>query len=581
MIEAIRNYCIFLRRCGRLTFDGDWRYHTWMGSLTAVVLLGLNAYCKQFAHGLIVTGMTDEVSWGVYIANFTFLVGVAAAAVMMVIPVYIYDNEELHDLVIFGELLAVAAIIMCLMFVTVDLGRPDRFWHLIPGIGQFNFPASMLSWDVLVLNGYLLLNVHICGYLLYCRYQKKRPAKWFYVPFVFIAIVWAISIHTVTAFLYVGLGGRPFWNSAIVGPRFLASAFTAGPALLILAIQIVRRMTATGPAANIHPHAPGRSLSGGIALRRATAADLEALGRLLPEFAALSPETRREIQPDLMLLEAEPGAALLRQGGTERDAFFVLEGRVTVQREESGRHRITRSVGPGEQFGEVSALSGTPRMATALAEQDARVLRIPYPALLKLMKNPALSKIIHARMSERLMITDRALMTLRSIVQVSMIINVFLLANEVFKEFYSGNLHVISSKYLFMGLHGHHALVPWIWTAITLNLIALILLLLPASRSLKWLNLTCVLCIIGIWIEKGMGLVIPGFIPTPLGAVVEYSPTLNETLVCLGIWAFGLLCYTLLLRMAVPILQGRLTKDNECIPAPQSAARASITHPIP
>ena len=156
--------------------------------------------------------MSDEVSWGVYIANFTFLVGVAAAAVMMVIPVYIYDNEELHDLVIFGELLAVAAIIMCLLFVTVDLGRPDRFWHLIPGLGQFNFPASMLSWDVIVLNGYLLLNVHICGYLLYCRYQKKMPAKWFYVPFVFIAIVWAISIHTVTAFLYVGLGGRPFWN---------------------------------------------------------------------------------------------------------------------------------------------------------------------------------------------------------------------------------------------------------------------------------------------------------------------------------------------------------------------------------
>jgi molybdopterin-containing oxidoreductase family membrane subunit len=129
------------------------------------------------------------------------------------------------------------------LFVTVDLGRPDRFWHLIPGIGQFNFPASMLSWDVIVLNGYLLLNVHICGYLLYCRYQKKMPAKWFYVPFVFIAIVWAISIHTVTAFLYVGLGGRPFWNQAIIGPRFLASAFTAGPALIILAIQVVRRVT--------------------------------------------------------------------------------------------------------------------------------------------------------------------------------------------------------------------------------------------------------------------------------------------------------------------------------------------------
>jgi Ni/Fe-hydrogenase subunit HybB-like protein len=403
---ALRNYLIFLGRCARIAFVGDWRYYAWMTFLTVFCLLGLNAYAKQLVHGLLATGMSDEVSWGVYIANFTFLVGVAAAAVMMVIPVYIYNNEELHDLVIFGELLAVAAILMCLAFVTVDLGRADRFWHLIPGIGQFNFPASMLSWDVIVLNGYLLLNVHICGYLLYCRYQNRKPSRWFYIPFVFIAIVWAVSIHTVTAFLYVGLGGRPFWNSSIVGPRFLASAFTAGPALIILALQIIRRVT---------------------------------------------------------------------------------------------RYRIT----------------------------------------------------------------DRALLTLRNIVQVSMLINVFLLINEVFKEFYSGNLHVASAKYLYTGLHGHHALVPWIWTAIAFNLIAMVLLVLPVSRSLRWLNLTCVLCIVGIWIEKGMGLVIPGFIPTPLGEMVEYSPSLNETLVCFGIWAFGLLCYTLFLRMAVPILQGTLCQANE------------------
>jgi Ni/Fe-hydrogenase subunit HybB-like protein len=415
MTQAIREYLVFLGRCGRIAFVGDWRYYAWMGLLTVICLLGLNAYARQLAQGLLVTGMTDEVSWGVYIANFTFLVGVAAAAVMMVIPVYIYNNEELHDLVIFGELLAVAAIIMCLAFVTVDLGRPDRFWHLIPGLGQFNFPASMLSWDVIVLNGYLLLNVHICGYLLYCRYQGKKPSKWFYIPFVFIAIVWAVSIHTVTAFLYVGLGGRPFWNSAIVGPRFLASAFTAGPALIILALQVIRKVT------------------------------------------------------------------------------------------------------------------------------DYRI-------------------------------TNKALLTLRSIIQVSMLINVFLLVNEVFKEFYTGNHHVASSHYLYLGLHGHHALVPWIWTAIVFNLVAMVLLVLPLSRSIRWLNLTCVLCIVGIWIEKGMGLVIPGFVPTPLGEIIEYSPSLDETLVSFGIWSFGLLCYTIFLRMAVPILQGQLSKQNEGNPSMEAAA---------
>jgi molybdopterin-containing oxidoreductase family membrane subunit len=144
-----------------------------------------------------------------------------------------------------------------------------------------------------------------------------------------------------------------------------------------------------------------------------------------------------------------------------------------------------------------------------------------------------------------------------------MIINVFLLVCEIFKEFYSGTTHGASAKYLFFGLHGHHALVPWIWTAIVFNLIAMVILVLPVSRSLRWLDVACVLSIVGIWIEKGMGLVIPGFIPTPLGAIVDYTPSLNETLVCLGIWAFGLLCYTLFLRMAVPILQGRLAKANE------------------
>lgn len=395
-------YLKFLSRCFRLSFVGDARYYAWMFALTVCVLLGINAYCKQLVYGLATTGMTDQVSWGFYIANFTFLVGMAAAAVMLVIPVYVYRNRELHDLVIFGELFAVAAIIMAMLFVTVDLGRPDRFHHLPL---RFNFPSSMLTWDVLVLNGYLLLNLHICGYLVYCAYRRREPSKIFYIPFVFIAIVWAISIHTVTAFLYSGLGGRPFWNSAVIAPRFLASAFAAGPAFLILTLSVLR-------------------------------------------------------------------------------SFTTYE------------------------------------------------------------------------------VSTKAFITLRNIVTIALTINMFLLGSEAFTEFYTDSAHVASARYLFAGLHGRSALVPWIWSAIALNTIALFLLYMPWSRRLPVLQVVSCMLIVGIWIEKGMGLIVPAFIPTPLGEIVEYLPTLNELLVTLGIWAFGLLIYTILVRVTVPVLAGQLTYDK-------------------
>jgi molybdopterin-containing oxidoreductase family membrane subunit len=179
------------------------------------------------------------------------------------------------------------------------------------------------------------------------------------------------------------------------------------------------------------------------------------------------------------------------------------------------------------------------------------------------MKNEKLEEIIEWRMTERLMISDRGLLILRGIMQVAMLINLFLLANDAFKEFYTADRAGASSRYLFFGLHGFHALVPWIWTSIAFNVTSMVFLLLPASRRLGWLNAACILAVVGIWIEKGMGLVIPGFIPSPLGEMVEYTPSLNETLICVGIWAFGFLSFTHLLRMAVPILQGTLSRSNE------------------
>jgi Ni/Fe-hydrogenase subunit HybB-like protein len=392
-----RNYPRFLSRVIWEAFDGNWMFYVWMTVLTAVALVGANAWAMQVRDGMALTNMSDHVSWGLYIANFTFLVGLAAGGVMMVIPAYLYHDEEMHHVVIIGELLAIASIVMCLMFVVADLGRPDRFWHLLPGLGRFNFPVSMLTWDVIVLNGYLLLNLHICGYLLYMRFLGRRPNPKWYLPFVFVSIVWAISIHTVTAFLYCGLGGRPFWNTALLAPRFLASAFVSGPAFIIIAIYAIRRVI-------------------------------------------------------------------------------------------------------GEQFG-------------------AGPIR-----------------------------------TLLNIMRVTILINLLMVISEVFTEFYTGGSHTSSAHYLYFGLHGHNALVPWVWTSIGMILVAAALLLLPkVAQHPALLISACLLAFCGIWIEKGMGLIIPGFIPSTLHEMVEYQPSVLEWKITAGIWAAGLGIYTIALKIAMNV----------------------------
>ncbi|MBK6809202.1 MAG: polysulfide reductase NrfD [Sandaracinaceae bacterium] len=374
--------------------------------LTAIALVGANAWANQVVEGMGVTNMTDHVSWGLYIANFTFAVGLAAGGVMMVIPAYVYDDHEMHRVVIIGEVLAIAAIVMCLMFVVADLGRPDRFWHMIPGIGRFNWPMSMLTWDVLVLNGYLLINLHVVGYIIYQRWLGREPNPKWYLPFVFLSIAWAISIHTVTAFLYAGLGGRPFWNSALLAPRFLASAFVTGPAFIVLSLQVVKRTT----------------------------------------------------------------------------DFYV------------------------------------PRAA---------------------------------------------LTTLVSIIRVTAPINLFMLGAEVFSEFYAGGAHVASARYLFLGLHGHSELVPWIWTAISFNVFAAVVLLTPALSARPWLlNLALMLTFVGVWIEKGMGLIVPGFIPSTLHEIVPYTPSLTEWKVMAGVWAAGLMVFTVGLRVALGAMTGAMRADD-------------------
>jgi Ni/Fe-hydrogenase subunit HybB-like protein len=237
------NFIRFITGSIKIVFRGSKTYYAWLIFLFLLIVWGGIGYSKQLAYGLIETHMRDSVSWAFYIGNFTFLVGVAAAAIMLVIPAYIYDWKPIKEIVIFGELLAVCAVIMCLGFIMVDIGNPLRFWHMLPLIGTLNFPSSMLSWDFFVLNIYLMINLIVVTYLLYCIFYKKEYNKSFVLPLVLFSIPMAVGIHTTTAFLYNALPGRIFWNSALLAPRFLASAFCSGPAILLILFQILRKTT--------------------------------------------------------------------------------------------------------------------------------------------------------------------------------------------------------------------------------------------------------------------------------------------------------------------------------------------------
>lgn len=238
----MNNLTKFVGTCLKLWLQGGKVYWLWLCFLLALIVSGVLAYLHQFHFGLGVTNMQDPISWGFYIGNFTFLVGVAAAAVLLVIPAYVYHWGPIKEVVLLGEMLAISAIVMCMLFVTVDLGHPERIWHLLPFMGSPNFPSSLLAWDVLVLNFYFVLNIIIVSYLLYTGYTGKHYNKSILLPLVLLSIPGAISIHTVTAFLYNGLAARPYWNASILAPRFLASAFCSGPAVLLIVFQILKKL---------------------------------------------------------------------------------------------------------------------------------------------------------------------------------------------------------------------------------------------------------------------------------------------------------------------------------------------------
>jgi len=389
---------------------GSKRYWTWVFFLLAIIAIGVLFYLKQYNEGLGITGLSRDITWGLYIAQLTFLVGVAASAVMVVLPYYLHNFKAFGKITILGEFLAIGSVVMCVMFVFVDLGQPFRVMNIL----LYPTPNSMLFWDTCVLSGYLVLNVLISIITLGAERKDIAPPKWIR-PVIIFSIPWAISIHTVTAFLYAGLGARPFWMTAILAPRFLASAFAAGPALLILLCLLLRKIT---------------------------------------KFDA--------------------------------------------------------------------------------GEEPIKKLSL--------------------------------------IVTYAMIINVFFVLMEIFTAVYS-NIpeHMMHFQYMYFGLGGKTFLVPWMWASAIMSIVALVFLIVPKLRyNFKLLTFTCIMVFIALWIDKGLGLIVTGFIPSVMGEVVEYHPTFPEVMITIAIYALGALIVTVFYKVALTV-RGQVG-DSKIIPSTSNKA---------
>lgn len=372
---------------------GDKRYWSWIGFLGLLIMVGLYNYVQQFNEGLVLTNMSRDVSWGFYVAQLTYLVGVAASGVMLVLPYYLHDYKKFGNLVVFGEFMAIGAIVMCILFVFVDLGQPQRIMNVL----LHPTPGSILFWDTMVLNGYMFLNI-IVGWASLEAQRKGVPYAHWVKVLAIISVPFAFSIHTVTAFLYAGIPARHFWLTAIMAARFLASAFCAGPAIMLLALFVV-----------------------------------------------------------------------------EKVAKFEL-----------GKDAVNM---------------------------------------------------------------------LARIIAYAMVFNVFFFGLELFTAFYSnipGHMHSI--VYLFSGLEGKGALVPYFWTAAFLAILSLCLLIPSRTRQCKpVLIFALIILVIATWIDKGMGLVVAGFIPNMFEGVTEYMPSGVELAITVGIYAIGALIVTVLWKIAVSV----------------------------
>jgi Ni/Fe-hydrogenase subunit HybB-like protein len=405
--ETIQKFGSFNIFCLKEVTRGGLAYYAWLAFLGVLILIGIVGYHQQFVHGHIVDNMSDTVPWGLYIGTYAFLVGVAAAAVALAVPGYVYHWQPIKEIVVLGEIIAISAVVMALLNVTADLGHPERIWHAFPILGKPNLPLSLIAVNILVLNAYLILNIIIVTYFLYTSYLRRPYNKIFFMTLMLTSIPAAISIHAVTAFIFNVLPARPYWNSAILVPRFISTALCAGPAIMILAFKVLRKV-----------------------------ADID--------------------------------------------------------------------------------------------------------------------------------IKDKALFKIAEIMVIVLFVNLLLFMAEVVTEFRSATVHTIHIQFYFKGLKGHQELILWAWSGALCNVFAFLLLLIPKTRNTHvTLNIGCILVIVGVFIEKGIGLVLPGLSPGTLGMLYKYSPSMVEVMISIGIAGVGALIFTVYSKIAIPLAFYRPYEANK------------------
>jgi Fe-S-cluster-containing dehydrogenase component/Ni/Fe-hydrogenase subunit HybB-like protein len=243
------------------------RYYAWVACLLIVIGWALYAYAWQLKDGLVVTGMRDRISWGLYIASFVFFIGISHAGTLLSAILRVTRAHWQMSITRMAEFITVVALSCAALFPFVDMGRPDRVLHLVL-YGRWQSP---LLWDIFAITTYLTgsliyLYLPLIPDLALCRDRLGATVpRWKRAFFITAALGWqgtapqrkaleramtvmmwviipvAVSVHTVVSWIFAMTLRDPF-DSTLFGAFFVAGAIYSGVAAIIVLMAVLRRL---------------------------------------------------------------------------------------------------------------------------------------------------------------------------------------------------------------------------------------------------------------------------------------------------------------------------------------------------